>query len=290
MGRRSAIGLTLALALACSAEDGGVAGAGASGGSSGNGGGSGGSSGSWGNGGAGAQGGGGTSGSSGGSAGSGGSGVDPCEPIAGVSYGTLPTVGPVTDRPAPEHADLNIKLRGWSETGGTLGLVDIDGPTDLLAPRLNTFWPDDRVPVFLKNYRVNNWDWSQNKRSGPITESEVSLVGFQTTTGEVLEVPNSGYDIGQGNQVRVLFADNDSITLKYTGEDNVVYGYTLHVVGLCVEPSLKALYDAKDAAGRGELPALTANQPIGRARSGEVLVSIRDTGAFMDPRSKKDWW
>ena len=85
-------------------------------------------------------------------------------------------------------------------------------------------------------------------------------------------------------------ADDDSITLKYTREDNVVSGYTVHVVGLCVEPALRALYAANHAAGRGDLPALAGNQAFGRARSSEVLVSIRDTGSFMDPRSRKDWW
>ena len=61
-------------------------------------------------------------------------------------------------------------------------------------------------------------------------------------------------------------------------------------MGVCVEPSLRALYESMNTAGRTELPALHPEQPFGRARSGEILVSIRDTGAFMDPRSDKDWW
>jgi hypothetical protein len=88
----------------------------------------------------------------------------------------------------------------------------------------------------------------------------------------------------------VLFADKDSITFKYTSEDNVVSGYTVHIQDICVEPKLLALYQQENAAGRAELPALTGNQPFGRARASEVLVAIRDTGAFMDPRVKKDWW
>jgi hypothetical protein len=51
---------------------------------------------------------------------------------------------------------------------------------------------------------------------------------------------------------RVLYADDSSVTLKYTGEDDVVYGYTIHVVGVCVEPSLLALDQSDDAAGRAE--------------------------------------
>ena len=57
-----------------------------------------------------------------------------------------------------------------------------------------------------------------------------------------------------------------------------------------MEPTLRALYDANHAAGRAELPALDGDQPFGRARTSEVLVAIRDTGAFMDPRSQKDWY
>ncbi len=216
--------------------------------------------------------------------------MDPCQPVPDVSYGTLSTSGAVTDRPAAEHADLNLALRGWSTTGGTLGLVDIDGPTDSLAPQLDTVFADHRVPAIAQNYRVNNWNWDTNQPAGPITDWEVTLIGVVTTPGEILGVPDSGYDIGEGMDVRVLYADSDSITLKYTREDNVVYGYTAHIEGLCVEPTLLALYQSCDDAGRGELPALAGGQPIGRARTAETKLVIRDTGAFMDPRARKDWW
>jgi hypothetical protein len=88
----------------------------------------------------------------------------------------------------------------------------------------------------------------------------------------------------------VLYATYDTLTLKYTREDNVVRGYTVHLAGVCPEPRLLALYQSSNASGRGSLPALRGNQPLGRARGGSVLVAIRDTGAWMDPRSDKDWW
>ena len=100
----------------------------------------------------------------------------------------------------------------------------------------------------------------------------------------------SGYEIAPGYQVLVLYASQERITLKYTGEDNVVQGYTLHVENICVEPTLLALYETWNEAGRSSLPALRAGQAFGRARGGEIGVSIRDTGAFLDPRSRKDWW
>ncbi|MCL7454490.1 MAG: hypothetical protein M8467_15740, partial [Anaerolineae bacterium] len=66
--------------------------------------------------------------------------------------------------------------------------------------------------------------------------------------------------------------------------------YTVHVENVCVEPSLLALYRQWDAAGRVRLPALRGGQPFGRARGTEIGVAIRDSGTFMDPRSRKDWW
>jgi hypothetical protein len=88
----------------------------------------------------------------------------------------------------------------------------------------------------------------------------------------------------------VLFADDDTITLKYTRDDNVVHGYTVHLSGICVEPTLLALYRALNDAGRSSLPALRPDQPLGRARGDQVYAAVRDTGAWMDPRSRKDWW
>lgn len=88
----------------------------------------------------------------------------------------------------------------------------------------------------------------------------------------------------------MLYADSNRITLKYTGEDSVVSGYALHIEGVCVEPKLLALYNQMNGAGRRQLPALKPFQPLGRARGVEIQVTIRDTGKFMDPRVRKDWW
>ena len=215
---------------------------------------------------------------------------DPCRPLGNVAYRSLSTVGETTDRVPHEHADLNIKLRGWGPTGGSLDLVDYDGGTDNRAPKIYTLLSDDRRPGFVSNYRVNQWDWGCNCRSEPISDWDVTMIGFATTPGEALEAPRSGYDIGEGLTARVLYLDEDAITLKYTREDNVVIGYAMHIVGVCIEPALRELYQSNHQAGRRELPALGNNQPFGRARGSEVLVTIRDCGAFMDPRSRKDWW
>jgi hypothetical protein len=202
----------------------------------------------------------------------------------------LPIVGSPADRPAAKHGDLNLALRGYSPTSGKLSLIDMGGPTDNRAPQLAGLFADERTPVFGGVYRVNNWDWGSNSQGGPITDFEVTLVGMEVEPGETIHVPGAGYDIGRGYQVLVLYADRERITLKYTGEDSVVNGYAVHVEGVCTEPNLLALYEQMNNSGRRELPALRAGQAFGRAREGEVQVTIRDTGRFMDPRVRKDWW
>jgi hypothetical protein len=118
----------------------------------------------------------------------------------------------------------------------------------------------------------------------------VTLAELAVTPGEPLRVPDSGYSVGSGYQVLVLYASQDRITLKYTRNDNVVHGYTLHLENICVDPPLLNLYQSWNAAGRVQLPALQSGQAFGRAPGNTVGVAIRDSGAFMDPRSRKDWW
>jgi LysM repeat protein len=216
--------------------------------------------------------------------------VDPCAPIAGENYGQLPIVGSPADRPAAQHGDINLALRGYEPTGGQLSLIDMGGATDNRAPQLAGLFEDERTPTFSGVYRVNNWDWGRNARGGPITEFDVTLVGMEVQPGETIHVPGAGYDIGQGYQVLVMYATTERLTLKYTGEDTVATGYALHVDGICAEPSLLKLYEKLNAAGRRQLPALRAGQAFGRAIGTEIQVAIRDTGRFMDPRVRKDWW
>ena len=70
----------------------------------------------------------------------------------------------------------------------------------------------------------------------------------------------------------------------------MVWGYTLHLENICVDPDLVALYEQWNDAGRAELPALAVGQAFATAHLNEIGVAIRDTGAFLDPRSEKDWW
>jgi hypothetical protein len=213
-----------------------------------------------------------------------------CQPIPGESYGTVSADPPPTNRPAEEHPDLNLALRDYELTGAFKGLVVYSGGGEPEAPQLPGLFSDDRTGVFNNVYQVYDWDWLCDCRGDLLTEWPVTLAGLEVSPGETIHVPDSGHTIGSGYEVLVLYASIERITLKYTRADSVRYGYTLHVENVCVEPSLLALYQASNDAGRGQLPALRSGQAFGRARGAEIGVAIRDTGSFMDPRSRNDWW
>jgi hypothetical protein len=166
----------------------------------------------------------------------------------------------------------------------------MNGPTDHHAPQLAGLFADKRQAQVSNVYRSHDWDWGSNSRGAPLSEYDVHVVGLRAQPGETVHVPSAGYDLGDGYQVLVLYASPERLTLKYTREDNVLNGYAVHVENVHPEPSLLALYEQMNAQGRRELPALRAGQAFGRARGDEVQVAIRDTGRFMDPRVRKDWW
>lgn len=210
--------------------------------------------------------------------------------IPGARYGKLAINGNPTDRPAAEHGDINLKLRGFTPTQSTVGLIDMNGPTDHRAPQLSGLFADKRSAQVSNVYRGHDWDWGSNSRGAPLTEYDVHVVGLRSQAGETVHVPSAGYDLGEGYQVLVLYASPERLTLKYTREDTVATGYAMHLENVHTEPSLLALYEQMNAQGRRELPAVRAGQAIGRARGEEIQVAIRDTGRFMDPRVRKDWW
>lgn len=224
-----------------------------------------------------------------------------CQPLPGASFAAISVLPPPTDRPAAQHADLNLALRGFMLTTGVLGLVDYGGPIDPGAPQLAGLFADNRTGVFVRLHRVFGWNWTCNCRGSLLSEPPVTLAELATTPGESIRVPESGYTIGSRNSIvddridsgyeaLVLYAAEDRITLKYTRNDNVVHGYTVHLEGVCGDPALLDLYNQWNDAGRSSLPALRAGQALGRANGATIGVSIRDSGTFLDPRSRKDWW
>lgn len=216
--------------------------------------------------------------------------ADPCDPVLQETYGVVSIDSGPTDRPAQQHADLNLILRGYTPSSATKNFVFYYGDADEGAPQLSGLFGDDRMGTFTSVYHVYDWDWSHDRRGQRLNDPEVTLAGLAVSPGEIIYVPPAGYTIGSGYDVLVLYASPVRVTLKYTREDNVVNGYTLHLENICVEPRLLALYESSNSNGRGTLPALQAGQAIGRARGNELGVAIRDNGVFMDPRSQKDWW
>ncbi|MEA3377893.1 MAG: S8 family serine peptidase [Chloroflexota bacterium] len=211
-------------------------------------------------------------------------------------------------RPAQDHADKNIALRGYTVTDPALRRFVDYGCDDTQAqpPQFATLFDQARVPTFSAAYRVYDWIWADSpdpgQRGGLIAAYPVTALGLQTTPGELLLVPTSGYNIGGDPQmeVLVLYADQDTVALRYTREDSSAPpGYTIHVDNICTDPNLLALYNRLDDPDGPRyvypkpeypLPNLPAGHPIGVVRGTEVVVAIADTGAFQDPRSLNEWW
>lgn len=214
--------------------------------------------------------------------------VTQAPPEIDEDYQTITIEGIPEARPASEHPDLNLALRGYEPVNAFAGLVDYGGPTDPSAPQLVGLV--GRLPPVRGTAQVYAWDWVRMARTAPITSPGVTFVTLAADRYEIVRVPDSGRTIGDGFQVLVLYADTNRITLKYTREDDVVEGYTLHLENVRVAPDLLDLYREADAAGRRRLPALAAGQVVGWAAGDAIGVATRDAGTFLDPRSRKDWW
>ena len=172
-----------------------------------------------------------------------------------------------------------------------------------ISRQLATLFSPHRVPPLVGFYRVRAWNWSPSpnpgSRGAPLGEYWVTALGLQVAPGDVLHVPTSAYDIGQGFEVIVLYADERRVALHYGRDDSAAPGYTVHVEGICTDPNLLTLYTQLNAVngpryvyptGQYPLPVLPAGKPIGVGRGNEVVVAIVDTGKFMDPRSCNEWW
>ena len=205
------------------------------------------------------------------------------------------------------HADKNLDLRGYElhpDSNEKKELVNYGSDDPTQPPQLATLFSPPRVPPISNLYRIHAWTWAPSPMPGtrgtPVTFPSVTAVGWATTAGELIHVPTSGYDIGGGMQVIVIYADENSVALRYTREDSGGSpGYTVHIDQICTDADLLALYNALDnptgpryqfPSDVYNLPQLPAGQPLGYAQGGEVVVAIVDTGMFWDPRSCNEWW
>jgi hypothetical protein len=222
----------------------------------------------------------------------------PFVPIPGASYSSIPVDPYFWDgRIDYQHPDLNLEMRGWIQVSEYCGLWTYNtGTTDVDGPRLAELFQPARLPTINATYRVYSWNWDTGRVGDPIyrTEAIVTLIKMQTNTDEIIHLPGRSANIyinsGKTYYAQVLYATDNQITFVYTRDGNVIRGYTVHITNIWVDPLLVARYQADNAAGRHQLPALEQNQAFGRAKAGGILVAICDNGSFMDPRSRRDWW
>jgi hypothetical protein len=221
------------------------------------------------------------------------------------STGDTFATGPASQTEPPfsaaNHPDKNpFGVRGYSVIAGQktplpAGSYDPHG----YPPQLSQLFDTPRNGfTFANSYYINDLH-DPERPGGPAS-------GITTSIGELIRVPDSWYTIGGtpvAYEVLVLYADANSITMKYTREDNMATGYGIHLRNICVDPNLLALYNQIEASGvryvdygnRSDqyfpynLVNLRARQAIGRAATNELIVSIRDVGSFMGPYYC-DWW
>lgn len=204
----------------------------------------------------------------------------------------------VGDRqPAENHPDKNIHVRGYTGTSQTRQIVFNGGDRDQSAPQFSTVLPNSR-PAITRLFQVYNWNWGSGNdwgsKGGPQTNPwPVSVMGLSANPSDPVMLPDSGYNIGSGYEAFVLYASEDTLTAVYLDNDRAVgdngNGYAVHFDAICVDPNLLSLYRNLNNQGRKELPALKGRQVVGTAKTSEVIVSMRDSGEFMDPRSDA-WW
>lgn len=199
-----------------------------------------------------------------------------CNPAAGYTH----------DCPANQNPEYNIGLYEKEKVAADLQLFNQAHPTDPRAPQLTGLIYNTPYPQIVGAYKLNpikNFD-------SPSSWEPVNGIGLGTNPGQIIQLPTSGYDIGNGYQAIIIYADSNNLGIKYTAEDNIVNGYTLYLEGVNVNPQLVSLYNQANLAGRKNLPAIDAQSVLGTASGSEVIAYMRDTGAFMNPFWFNDWW
>lgn len=229
-----------------------------------------------------------------------------CPTTSTASFQTMAfNSGPYKDnRLTDENIDFRLSLLGYTAANESLTLVHYGGDTDPDAPKLYGIFSPHRIPTFTGAYHVYYWTWNEGSgavppygsRGGVNVEWPVTVLDMATVPGETISIPSRNASIRDNYKAMVLYAGERELTLVYMWQDQVVVnqmGYTVHMLNFCVDPNLVALYRAQLRDGKRytmRLPAITNNQAVGSALTVSMTVAIRDGGAFMDPRSDKDWW
>ena len=209
--------------------------------------------------------------------------------LPGTAYHSLSVNGePLTVNP-DINPNLNLGYRGYVKVNAPLRLVELGPVHDPDAPQFPGLFGDRRTPTLTSTYQRYKWDEACNCPVAYDSRWEATVLGMGVQPGETIYTPDSGYDIGDGYEYLVLYAGTTDLTL-HIGREDEFFGYVLHIDGVCTDPDLLALYRQNHAAGRGSLPALRGHQAFGVAVGTEIQIAVRDTGSFIDPRSRNDWW
>lgn len=210
--------------------------------------------------------------------------------LAQKNFGTVGVHGEPQSGDPETNIDINLGYRGYAPTDAALRLVSINGSgTDSKAPQFPDMFADRRTAKIGGVYQRYRWDDTCNCPKDTYSPWDVTVLGLVVRPGETIFTPESGYDIGGGYEYQVMYAGDTGITL-YIGLDDDFHGYVVHIEDVCVDPDLLNLYRELHNAGRKELPALRGHQAFGRAYGTEIKVAVRDSGHFLDPRSRLDWW
>ncbi len=233
-----------------------------------------------------------------------------------TAFVVVPQAYSATDNPIPqqcapvkrpgsvaEDTDVNLDARNKPKlvTDQPKTLVDVGGPTDDAAPQFSTlFGPTlefnpkiaDVYQLYLNDGKtLIPYDISSNQG---VTQIELK------TDNPVL-APALDYDLGGDILHYAILYINEktgTITLKGTPEDNAVRGYTIHITGLeKIDPEIVKKYnESNDLYNRTKLAAISCGYPVGTPKNqggikGKTFrIAIADTGTFIDPRTRKDWW
>jgi hypothetical protein len=205
------------------------------------------------------------------------------------------------NRLSDENADFRLSVLGYEPVTEPLVRVDYNGAADPNAPNFYNIFKPQRDIAFSATYRRRDWNWNENAPppygtpGGINNDWPVSVLDLTATQGESVFIPRRDVPITTAGPyiAMVLFADEDELTVHYGDRDVVDSGYVVYLTNFCVDPSLVSLYRAQLSAGKratGQLPMLRADQLVGTAKQNFVTIAVRDSGPFLDPRSRKDWW
>lgn len=177
--------------------------------------------------------------------------------------------------------DVNIRLRGWTPSiVSPNAIIPHPENTDTKQPQLSSTFSTS--PNFLNFFQVH-------ARGGQGYEGSVAgLANIKMDSGQQIKAPITGYEIAPGYNYVVLYMSENDVVIHNTLDDSVASGYTIHFLDIKPNPALKALYDQNERFGRKQLVEISCETVIGTA-DGNPLVSMRDTGSFMDIRYI-DWW